>query len=179
MGFATPFSELTRKIVSGEELDAPTLPYKLIEENELQNGLSIIPAPGEFELLDSLNLMERGDYSGAVRRITTALEVIVESVVGKAVEAAEGKRSAVTFLKNTKNNFPRRVEKQKIMDGSYQLHLVRRCLQRARFDIGLSTRAIELVLMNGDAHRKPLMSGDGPSIGLRIIRNDPTSGRRR
>jgi len=111
MGFATPFEELTQKILSGQKLDPPTLPYKFIEENDLQNGISIVPAPGEFELLDSLNLMERGDYSGAVRRITTALEVIVESVVSSAVELAEGKRSAVKFLKDTETNFRRRVEK--------------------------------------------------------------------
>jgi hypothetical protein len=110
-GFATPFEELAKKILAGEKLDAPTLPYKLIEEGELQDGISIFAAPGEFELLDSLNLMERGDYSGAVRRITTALEVIVESVVAEAVEAAEGKRSAVKFLKNTETNYWRRVER--------------------------------------------------------------------
>lgn len=110
-GFATPFEELTKRILSGQKLDPPTLPYKLIEESDLQNGISIVPAPGEFELLDSLNLMERGDYSGAVRRITTALEVIVESVVGTAVEAAEGSRSAVKFLKDTETNFRRRVER--------------------------------------------------------------------
>jgi hypothetical protein len=111
MGFATPFEELTKKILSGQKLDPPTLPYKFIEESDLQNGISIVPAPGEFELLDSLNLMERGDYSGAVRRITTALEVIVESVVGSAVEVAEGKRSAAKFLQDTETNFRRRVEK--------------------------------------------------------------------
>jgi hypothetical protein len=116
-GFATPFEELTKKVLSGEKLDPPTLPYKLIEEGDLQNAISIVAAPGEFELLDSLNLMERGDYSGAVRRITTALEVIVESVVGSAVEVAEGKRSAVTFLKTTETNFRRRVEKYEELSG--------------------------------------------------------------
>lgn len=109
--FATPFGELAKKMLAGEKLDPPTLPYKLIEEGELQDGISIVAAPGEFELLDSLNLMERGDYSGAVRRITTAVEVIVESVVATAVEVAEGQRSAVTFLKNTETNFRRRVER--------------------------------------------------------------------
>jgi len=117
MGFATPVGELTKKASSGEKLDAPTLPYKLIEEGDLKSALSVVPSPGEFELLDSLNLMERGDYSGAVRRITTALEVIVESVVANAVEAAEGKRSAVTFLKSTETNFRSRVEKYQELSG--------------------------------------------------------------
>lgn len=116
-GFAIPFEELTKKILSGEKLDPPTLPYKFIEEGDLQNAISIVAAPGEFELLDSLNLMERGDYSGAVRRITTALEVIVESVVGRAVEVAEGKRSAVKFLKTREINFRRRVERYEELSG--------------------------------------------------------------
>jgi adenylate kinase family enzyme len=115
--FATPFGELMKKVSSGEKVDPPTLTYKLIEEGDLQNGISIGAAPGEFELLDSLNLMERGDYSGAVRRITTAIEVIVESVVGKAVEVAEGGRSAVKFLKDTETNFKRRVERYQELSG--------------------------------------------------------------
>jgi hypothetical protein len=125
-GFATPFEELIKKVLSGEKLDPPTRPYKLIEEGELQNGISMVSAPGEFELLDSLNLMERGDYSGAVRRITTALEVIVESVVGRAVEVAEGKRSAVKFLKNTETNFRRRVEKYEELSGRTLPNALRR-----------------------------------------------------
>lgn len=110
-GFATPVGELMQKIAAGEKLDPPTLPYEFIERGELQSALSTTPSAGEFELLDSINLMERGDYSGAIRRISTALEVVVESVVGRAIETAEGKRSAVRFLKSTELNFRRRVEK--------------------------------------------------------------------
>jgi hypothetical protein len=117
---------LTKRILSGEKLDPPTLPYNLIEDGDVQNAISIFAAPGEFELLDSLNLMERGDYSGAVRRITTALEVIVESVVGSAVEAAEGQRSTVKFLKTTETNFRRRVEKYEELSGRTLSNALRR-----------------------------------------------------
>lgn len=116
-GFATPFEDLAKTVLFGEKLDPPTLSYKLIGEGDLQDAISIVAGPGEFELLDSLNLMERGDYSGAVRRITTALEVIVGSAVGKAVEVAEGKRSAIKFLKDTESNFRRRVEKYEALSG--------------------------------------------------------------
>jgi hypothetical protein len=134
MGFAIPFAELTKQILAGQKLDPPTLPYKFMEESDLQHGFSIVPSPGEFELLDSLNLMERGDYSGAVRRITTALEVIVESVTGKAVEVAEGKRSAIKFLKDTEKNFRRRVEKYE--------QLIGRTLSRARETDMFATRKL-------------------------------------
>ena len=116
-GFATPFAELAEKVLAGEKLDPPTLPYKLIEENDLQGRLSAVASPGEFDLLDSLNLMERGDYSGAVRRIATALEVIVESEFGSAIEAAQGMKSATKFLKETETNFRRRVEKYEEVKG--------------------------------------------------------------
>src|SRR5712692_7898817 len=58
--------------------------YKLVDADDLRNQISLLATPGELELLDALNFMERGDYSGAVRRVTTAIEVIVEDVAGKA-----------------------------------------------------------------------------------------------
>lgn len=85
--------------------------YKLIDANDLRGQLSIVATAGEFELLDALNLMERGDYSGAVRRVTTAIEVIVEAVAGKAVEAAIGKPAAEKFLKDTRMRFDERVKR--------------------------------------------------------------------
>jgi hypothetical protein len=48
--------------------------YKLIDPSELQTALAFQPSEGEFELLDALNFMVRGDYSDAVRRIYTAIE---------------------------------------------------------------------------------------------------------
>ncbi len=68
----------------------PTV-YKLIDGTELQSQIQFVPTPGELELMDALNLMERGDYSGAVRRVTTAIEVIVEDVVEKSSRGFQGK----------------------------------------------------------------------------------------
>lgn len=53
--------------------------YQLIAPEALAVSLQDSPSPGEFELLDAINLMERGDYSGAVRRIATAIEVLTEA----------------------------------------------------------------------------------------------------
>lgn len=91
--------------------------YQLIGAEELRNQVSLIPSHGELELLDALNLMERGDYSGAVRRITTAIEVIVEAVAGNAVEAAKGKRAAEKFLKDTKMRFDERLKMYQKLTG--------------------------------------------------------------
>jgi hypothetical protein len=91
--------------------------YKLIEANDLRTQISIVATAGEVELLDGLNLMERGDYSGAVRRVTTAIEVIVEAVAGKAVEAASGKPAAEKFLKDTRMRFDERVKRYQKLTG--------------------------------------------------------------
>jgi hypothetical protein len=61
--------------------------------------------------------MERGDYSGAVRRITTAIEVIVEAVVAGQIQAAQGKSSAEKFLKATKTKFDKRLTKYEPLTG--------------------------------------------------------------
>ena len=84
--------------------------YRLIEAEDLRGSISLVPTPGELELLDALNLMERGDYSGAVRRVTTAIEVVVEHVARTAVESAEGRPAAEKFLKDTRMRFDERVK---------------------------------------------------------------------
>jgi hypothetical protein len=91
--------------------------YQLIDGKDLQSKISPVPSPGELELLDALNLMERGDYSGAVRRVTTAIEVIVEAVAGKAVAAASGKQKAEKFLKDTKRRFDTRLKEYEKLTG--------------------------------------------------------------
>jgi hypothetical protein len=105
---------------------------QLIEGEDLQEKISPVATPGEFELLDALNLMERGDYSGAVRRITTAIEVIVEAVVGKEVEKAEGKLKAEKFLNDTKMKFDRRVSKYEALAKRVLSAPLRRQLKATR-----------------------------------------------
>ena len=46
--------------------------------------------------MDALNLMQRGDYSGAVRRVTTAIEVAVEAAVEQDVSAQDGEEAAAS-----------------------------------------------------------------------------------
>ncbi|HEY6466996.1 MAG TPA: hypothetical protein VIY69_13445 [Candidatus Acidoferrales bacterium] len=116
-GYAQPPHEIVDALSAGDAPTPPTLPYKLIEINALQDKMSFVAGPGEFDLLDSLNLMERGDYSGAVRRITTALEVIVENLVAKAIAAVEGKSAATKFVQTSKTNFRMRLEKLERLTG--------------------------------------------------------------
>ena len=98
----------------------PTRPptvYQMIRGEDLRKQVSATATPGEFELLDAMNFMERGDYSGAVRRYTTAIEVVVEAMVGEKIEAVQGKRDAEKFLKATRTKFDRRVSKYEALSG--------------------------------------------------------------
>ena len=83
--------------------------YKLIGPSELQSALIVQPSAGEFELLDALNFMERGDYSDAVRRITTAIEAQTEFALRQELLKKYPKEDAKKRLKNTENDFPGRL----------------------------------------------------------------------
>jgi hypothetical protein len=96
---------------------ATPVTYQLIQAKDFCEQIETPAAPGELDLLDALNFVERGNYSDAVRRITTAIEVLVEALVGKAVEATEGKETAEKFLERTKNKFNERVAKYEEITG--------------------------------------------------------------
>lgn len=108
------------------------VPYQLIDSVDLAAKLDEQPTPGELELLDALNLMERGDYSGAVRRVATAIEVVVEAVVGDVVESAEGTAAAKKFIRDTRTNFPRRITRYEKASGRKMPDAHRRQLDRTR-----------------------------------------------
>jgi hypothetical protein len=83
--------------------------YKLIDVAELQSAMSIEPSAGEYELLDALNFMERGDYSDAVRRLTTAIEVQLESVLRQELLKLHPVAEVEKKLKASENDFPGRL----------------------------------------------------------------------
>jgi hypothetical protein len=118
-----------------EHIESKPMPYQLITAEDFNAHLSTAPTPGETEVLDALNFMERGDYSGAVRRITTAIEVVVEAMVYRELESTEGKQSANSFMKATRTNFPRRIAKyeeltkRKLDEGSRKQLDVTRALR--------------------------------------------------
>jgi tetratricopeptide (TPR) repeat protein len=93
----------------------PNERYELIKAHELQSALSLEPSAGEYELLDASNFMERGDYSGAVRRITTAIEVQLESVLRQELLKIYPVAEVEEKLKDSENDFPgRRRQYQKL-----------------------------------------------------------------
>lgn len=172
---------------------SPPKKYQLISADDLQKHIPALATPGEFELLDALNLMERGDYSGAVRRITTAIEVIVETVVGKEIEAVDGKAEAEKFLNKTRFNFDRRVSKYEALTNRVLPDGLRKQLRDTRdlrhrivhagYRIGSAERGLTQMAIdkgrwtfswfeNDNARRLSRES----SIGLRSLGRDLTYG---
>ncbi len=84
-------------------------PYNLIDVAELQSAMGIEPSAGEYELLDALNFMERGDYSDAVRRIATAIEVQLESVLRQELLKIYTVAEVDKKLQASENDFPGRL----------------------------------------------------------------------
>lgn len=91
--------------------------YQLIDENELRSAMSIEPSAGEYELLDALNFMERGDFSGAVRRITTAIEAQLESVLREELLKIHPMAEVEKKLKASENDFSGRLRQYQKLSG--------------------------------------------------------------
>jgi hypothetical protein len=108
-----PYKRWDRKPVTIEAGDNPGDPDKISQfewasKNELAAAASSDATPGEFDLLDARSLMERGDYSGAVRRTTTAVETIATWVLPDQLRRTFSAEEAERRLKRTEGNTPAR-----------------------------------------------------------------------
>jgi hypothetical protein len=77
-----PYKEWDAKPVTIEDGETPGDPPKVRQFewtslDALAAASSGDATPGEFDLLDARSLMERGDYTGAVRRTVTAIEAVL------------------------------------------------------------------------------------------------------
>jgi len=90
--------------------------YRLISSEELQASVTQ-PGAGELELLDAMNFMERGDYSDAVRRITTAIEVILEAVLRQELLKHHPVTDVERMLHASRNDFPGRLRQYQRLSG--------------------------------------------------------------
>jgi len=88
-----------------------------ISLTELQSAMTAEPSAGELELLDALNFMERGDYSGSIRRITTAIEAQLESVLRQELIKIHTLAEVDKEVKATKNKFLKRWGQYETLSG--------------------------------------------------------------
>ena len=59
--------------------------------------------------MDARSLLERGDYTGAIRRTVTAVEAVVEWALGNELVKRHGVAEAARRLRATENDFPGRL----------------------------------------------------------------------
>jgi hypothetical protein len=87
---------------------------------------------GELELLDAVNLMERGDYSGAVRRIITAIEAELESVLRDELRKQYPEAEVCARLHASQNDFPGRLRQYQKLSGRKMHNADREDLETTR-----------------------------------------------
>ncbi len=109
-----PYKEWDAKPVTVEEPDPPdTQPgmrqFEYTQTDVLSASSSAEATPGEFDLLDARSLMERGDYTGAVRRTVTAVEAVLRWALVRELEKAFPSGEAEERAARTDNDFPGRL----------------------------------------------------------------------
>ena len=109
-----PCSEWDYKPEMYEGREAPNgppkfKPFEWTNPGELGAASSQVAIPGEFDLLDARSLMERGDYTGAVRRTVTAIEAAVGWALLAELEKSYPPAEAALRLAKTENDFPGRL----------------------------------------------------------------------
>ncbi len=99
-------------LVGPDRPGGPELPPRPFRFTDVVTLLATVPAdatPGELELLDARSLMERGDYTGAVRRTATALEAAVGWALATALRGQHDELEVERRLGASMNDFPGRL----------------------------------------------------------------------
>lgn len=113
-----PYSEWDRKPVIHDQdktgdPDAESTSFRFTDPTTVSATDPTQTTPGEFELLDARSMMERGDYTGAVRRSVTAIEAVVEHALRSELRKVYSADEAESKLEKTKNDFPGRFRQWK------------------------------------------------------------------
>jgi len=147
-------------IEDGDSDDVPPKikPFQWTTSAELNAASSADATPGEFDLLDARSLMERGDYTGAVRRTVTAIEAVLEWALLGELQKKYPSAEAEERLQRTANNFPgrlaqwRKLAKPAISQREFdefektrkiRHQIVHRGLRLTRGDCGRAQRAVD------------------------------------
>jgi hypothetical protein len=109
-------------------------PFEWATADDITKWSSDEATPGEFDLLDARSLMERGDYTGAVRRTVTAIEALLGWALLRALEEQFPQQDAIERLAKTDNDFPGRLRQWK--------KLAKPKIAQVEFDEFEQTRAI-------------------------------------
>jgi hypothetical protein len=107
-----PYKGWDQKPCVVEGMDSANKPKTRVFEwsplGDLTAASSQDATPGEFDLLDARSLMERGNYTGAVRRTVTAIEAVLAwALLGELAKKYDSAEAALQ-LQKTDTDFPGR-----------------------------------------------------------------------
>jgi hypothetical protein len=100
-----------------EQKSQEGVPFQFVSAQELGDGLGLVATPGELELAQGMHLRERGDYSGAVRRSVTALEILLEARLERELSTRYPPQEVARQLRLSRNNFPGRLQQYQALSG--------------------------------------------------------------
>jgi hypothetical protein len=121
-----------QKPVTGDSPEGPFQNYELISSIDLQKEMKTEATAGEIELLNAINLMERGDYSGAVRRIATAIEAVLEFVLRQELLKYDSEAEVDKKLYASRNDFPGRLRQYQKLSKRTMLDVLLKDLESTR-----------------------------------------------
>lgn len=109
-----PYKAWDSKPVVVEDGEKPSDPPRVTSFQwattvDLEATSSETASAGEFDLLDARSLMERGDYTGAVRRTVTAIEAILRSALLAELDKKYPTAEAESRTARTDTDFPGRL----------------------------------------------------------------------
>jgi hypothetical protein len=152
------YQEWDYKPLFKELNDPEPHPLELATLSDIESMNSEEATPGEFELLDAGSFMERGDYTGAVRRIVTAIEAVVAGALLSELAKVHGPTEAKRRLSLTENDFPGRLRQWRRLANSKIIHaefdefertrqirhdIVHKALRLTHADRGRAQRAVD------------------------------------
>ncbi|WP_375503856.1 hypothetical protein [uncultured Jatrophihabitans sp.] len=117
IGYTTllsPYKQWDRRPVTVEDPVPPATqprlqPFEWTVPAELTHAASEDSTPGELDLLDARSLLERGDYTGAVRRTVTAIETLLRWALMTELKKSYSPTDAEGRTAETDNDFPGRM----------------------------------------------------------------------
>lgn len=112
--------------------DAPMSPFRFTDVAGLVAADPDAATPGEFDLLDARSLMERGDYTGAVRRSVTAIEAVVEDALRAELSQTHSPAEVERRLAASQNDYPGRYRQWKKLSGTVVQKALEDTFERTR-----------------------------------------------
>ena len=110
-----PLISLNGATPEGETIQSQ---FSWTDASSLQEVRASDASPEEYDLLDARSLMERGDYSGAIRRTVTAMEALVGWKLRTELEKQFPAAEVDSKLLKSRNDYPGRYKQWKKLSGS-------------------------------------------------------------